>query len=235
MRVDAIVFDYGGTLTAPVSAEEVDPWRAVARYLAADREDALTTCLKAAEQAFWATTSTHCRSATITELIASAAADVDLRVPAVELRRAAVCHRDAWAPFERPDPSAASTLRALRDGGLRIALLSNTHWPRAFHERFLEQQGLIDFLNASIFTSELPYQKPHATAFRSALKALDVRDPSRAVFVGDRPLDDIHGASRAGMRTVLKAHGWERQPGFADPDAVIVELPEIIPLVEGWS
>ena len=39
---------------------------------------------------------------------------------------------------------------------------------------------------------------PHPSVFLAALEALGVSDPTRAVFVGDRPLDDISGAKASG-------------------------------------
>ena len=54
------------------------------------------------------------------------------------------------------------------------------------------------------------------------------------MFVGDRPLDDIHGARNVGMRTV-----WRENllvPGYdVEPDAVITRLPELLELVDDWS
>ena len=101
----------------------------------------------------------------------------------------------------------------LRERGLRIGLLSNTHWPRAFLERFLERDGLAGLIDVRLYTSEMPFQKPHPTAFRAALDALEVDDPSTAVFVGDRPWDDISGASGVGHahRPPPQPHGRTRR------------------------
>ena len=87
---------------------------------------------------------------------------------------------------------------------MAVGLLSNTHWPRPFIERFLERDGLADLIDARLYTSELPYMKPHPSVFPAALDAVGVADPARAVFVGDRPLDDISGAKGVGMRAVLR-------------------------------
>jgi putative hydrolase of the HAD superfamily len=122
------------------------------------------------------------------------------------LEEAATHYLDAWTPHIRHEPDAADTLRALRRRGLRIGLLSNTHWPRAFHERFLARDGLAGLIDARLYTSELHVMKPHPQAFRAALDALEVSDPARAVFVGDRPFDDIFGARQAGLRAVLRTN-----------------------------
>jgi putative hydrolase of the HAD superfamily len=217
-----------------VPAELVDAWRLAARHLSPDREDELTLRLVAVEAAFWTTTATHQRSATLADLLAAAAAELHLDVAEALLEEAAVRHLDSWTPHVRHDPEAGPTLTALRDRGLRIGLLSNTHWPRAFLERFLERDGLAGLIDARLYTSEMPFQKPHPTAFRAALEALDVDDPATAVFVGDRPWDDISGATAVGMRTVLRPNPMVAEDG-PEPDARIHELPQLLDLVAAWD
>jgi len=232
--IEAVIFDWGGTLSPFVEAELVDAWRLVARHLAPDREDELTEKLVAVEEAFWATTSTHQRSGTLAELLASATAELGLDAAEALLEEAAVRHLDAWTPHVRHDPDAVPTLAELRSRGLRVGLLSNTHWPRSFHERFLERDGLDQLIDARLYTSEMEFQKPHPAAFGAALTAVGVADPARAVFVGDRPWDDISGAKAVGMRAVLRKN--DLVPGYdVEPDAVISRLPEIVGLVDDWS
>ena len=234
MPVDAVIFDWGGTLSEFVEAELVDAWRLVARHLAPDREDEVTAKLLAVEEAFWSTTSTHQRSGTLADLLATAAAELGLDVAEALLEEAAVRHLDAWTPHVRHDPDAGPTLAELRERGLRLALLSNTHWPRSFHEHFLERDGLDQLIEARLYTSEMEFQKPHPAAFRAALEAVGVGDPGRAVFVGDRPWDDIHGARGVGLRTVWREN--RLVPGYdVEPDAVITALPELLELVDDWS
>jgi putative hydrolase of the HAD superfamily len=238
VTVEAVVFDWGGTLSVFVEAELVDAWRLAARHLSPEREDEVTERLMAVEAAFWATTASHQRSATLADLLAAAAAELGLDVAEALLEEAAVRHLDAWTDHIRHDPEAAATLAGLRERGLRIGLLSNTHWPRAFHERFLERDGLAELIDARLYTSEMPHQKPHPSAFAAALEALGVDDPSRAVFVGDRPWDDVVGARRSGLRAVLRPNPLvePRDPGWrdAEPDAVIERLPDLFPLIDAW-
>src|SRR3954470_4281023 len=230
MAVDAVIFDWGGTLSVFVEAELVDAWRLVARHLAPDREDEVTDVLVAVEEEFWATTSTHQRSATLTQLLAAASERLGLDAAEALLEEAATRHLDAWTPHVTHDPEAPAALRALRDNGARIGLLSNTHWPRTFHEHFLERDGLAELIDARLYTSEMPFQKPHPSAFRTALEALGVDDPARAVFVGDRPFDDISGAKGVGMRAVLRA--TSSVPGYdVEPDAVIDGFPALLDVV----
>jgi putative hydrolase of the HAD superfamily len=232
--VKAVVFDWGGTLSVFVRAELVDAWRLVARHLDPHREDEIAAQLVAVEGEFWASTASDQRSGTLAELIGRATAALGMDVGEALLEEAAVHHLDSWTPHIRHDLDAVPTLTALRERGLRIGLLSNTHWPRTFHERFLERDGLAELIDARLYTSEMPFQKPHPSAFRAALDALAVEDAGEAVFVGDRPWDDMTGAQGAGMRAVLRPNPWIADETRVDPDAVIRSLPELVALIDLW-
>lgn len=229
-----MVFDWGGTLAEFVELELIDMWRAAATHLDRDRADELTRRLLAVEEASWARTTTTQRSATLSDLLQQATRELGMDVAEALLEEAATHHLDAWTPHIRHDPDAAGVLTALRERGLRIGLLSNTHWPRTFHERFLERDGLVHLIDARVYTSELPWVKPHPAAFRAALDAIEVEDPRRAVFVGDRPHDDIRGARNAGLRAVLRPNPQlPPDPGNV-PDAVIPNLPALVEIVDAW-
>jgi putative hydrolase of the HAD superfamily len=96
------------------------------------------------------------------------------------------------------------------------------------------RDGLLDLIDGAVYTSEIDWTKPHPEAFAAAMAAVGVTDPSRCVFVGDRPYDDVHGAQRVGMRAVLVPHSDVPSFESAVPDAVIGRLAEIRPLVETW-
>src|SRR4051794_18284706 len=237
MTVEGVVFDWGGTLTAGttvVSLELVDVWRVTAHHLSPHREDELTEALLDAERQFWNRTTTTLESGTLADLLRHASDAVGLDVTEALLEEAATQHHDAWTPHISHDPDAAEVLAGLRARGLRIGLLSNTHWPRSFHEHFLERDGLVDLIDARLYSSELKFMKPHPDSFGAALEAIGVRDPSRAVFVGDRPYDDIFGAKRVGMRTVLRPNPVV-PPYDVTPDAVVQHLSELFAAIDQFD
>ena len=233
MSVRAVIFDWGGTLSEFVDLELVDAWRLAARHIDPDNESAVAARLVRVETDFWATTTSHQRSATLADLLAKATAELGLDVAEALLEEAAVRHLDAWTPHIRHDPDAAEVLSALRADGLRIGMLSNTHWPRTFHEHFLDRDGLVDLIDARLYTSEMPFQKPHPSAFLTAAEALGV-DPADTVFVGDRPWDDVSGARSVGMRTVLRPNPFAPNVEGVEPDARISALPQLVDLVRDW-
>lgn len=244
MSLDAVIFDWGGTLTPFSSIEMEDMWRLAAEHIVSHHqvegtpdleadEDEVTRRLMDVERAFWDRTETEAHAGTLGDLLAAATRALGVDVAEAVLEEAGVRYLDAWTPHITHDPEAVEVIAALRDRGLRIALLSNTHWPRTFHERFLERDGLAQLIEVRCYTSEMTHMKPHADAFRVPLEALGGIDPRRAVMVGDRPFDDIHGAKQLGMRAVLRAN--DEVPGYdVTPDAEIGALGELLPLIDGW-
>jgi putative hydrolase of the HAD superfamily len=233
MSIQAVIFDWGGTLSRWADIELLDMWRAAARRLAPDREEQLVKRLAAVEAATWRWVNTTRRSATLHDILTTASRELGLDFEEAVHAEAAEHHLAAWTPHIKHDPEAAATLRALRDRGLTIGLLSNTHWPRHFHEQLLEADGLAELIDARVYTSELDWVKPHPAAFRAALDAIDLQDPTAAVYVGDRPYDDMRGARHAGMRAVWRAN-THLPGGEAHADAVIHRLPELVDVVDGW-
>ena len=236
--IEAVIFDWGGTLSTHASSIRMeDLWRPAAEHLArhADHDgETIATQLATAEEAFWSRTSTHQRAGTLREIIDEAVDGLGLRVDRSVLDTAAEHYLDAWSGHIEHDPDAVGTLEALRSRGVRTALLSNTHWPPEYHDRFLERDGLAPLLDARLYTCELDYMKPHPQAFRDALDAVGVADPSRALFVGDRPWDDIFGAQRAGLRTALRPN--PAVPAYdVQPDIELGRLPELLDHLEAWA
>ena len=231
--VDAVIFDWGGTLSVYAGMDMVDMWRLAARHLAPEREEEVCARLVAVEEASWARVAVDQRSTTLSSLLAIASAELGLDVTEAVLEEAATHHLDSWTPHVQHDPDAVPTLAALKELGLVTGLLSNTHWPRAFHEHFLERDGLAGLIDVRCYTSELAYTKPHPAAFGAVLDALGLTDPRRAVFIGDRPYDDIFGAKSTGMRAVLRPNPLVPDHD-AQPDATVERLSELVELVEGW-
>ena len=235
-RIEAVIFDWGGTLADYAAIELVDMWRIAAHHLAghvAVPEEEILARLTAVEARMWERTTTDARAASLSDLLAEATRELGADVTAAVLEEAGTHYLDTWTPHIVHDAEAVATLTALRERGLRIGLLSNTHWPPAYHEHFLERDGLRDLIDARAYTSEMTYMKPHPEAFRHALDAVGVHDAARAVFVGDRLFDDIFGAQRAGMRAVHRVN--DKVPPYeVQPDATIHRLAELVPLIDGW-
>ncbi|GAA3518819.1 HAD family hydrolase [Actinocatenispora rupis] len=230
MTVDAVLFDWGGTLT-PWCPPTGRIWLSVAEALVpAGRAGAVALRLEAADAAVWQRSRLTQRSGTLAEILA--AADLPATPAAYEAFAAAT------EPMTYTDPDVSPLFRALRERGVRIGVLSNTTWPRALHERIFARDGVLDLIDGAVYSSEIPWTKPHPEAFGAAMAAVGATGPDRCVFVGDRTFDDIHGAGSIGMRTVLVPHSVipADQRGHTDgvPDAVVQRLGDLLDLVDGW-
>jgi putative hydrolase of the HAD superfamily len=231
--ISSVIFDWGGTLSVFADIDMVDMWRLAARHLAPEREEELTELLVAVEARTWERVKADQRSSTLSEILAMASTEIGLDVAEAVLEEAALHHLDSWTPHIVHDADAAPVLAALKSEGIRTGLLSNTHWPRSFHERFLERDGLADLIDVRLYTSEMTHTKPHPNAFRAALREVGAASPREVVFVGDRLYDDVFGAKAMGMKAVHRPNRFV--PDFdVQPDAVIQHLPELLPLVEEW-
>ena len=222
-----MIFDWGGTLTPWHTIDVAQLWTAVcALHFPAEAAATVAAALHAAESQLWRTAAQAHRSATIGALfeLAGVAATAELLASYVA----------AWEPHTFTDPDAPGLLQYLRDRRVRVGVLSNTMWPRSWHEDVFRRDGVLDLIDGAVYTSEIDWTKPHPEAFRAAMAAVGVSDPSRCVFVGDRPFDDVHGAQQAGMRAVLMPNSDVPPFAAAVPDAVISTLGELGPLVESW-
>lgn len=230
MTIDAVIFDWVGTLTPWHVVDAAAPWKAYAEAITPGDGHALAAALIAADEAAWETSrSTQCAT-TFAQVLARAGAD--------HHDAAVAAYRHAWEPHTLTDPDVPALFEGLRKRGIRVGVLSNTTWPREWHEAFFARDGVLDLIDGGAYTSELSHTKPHEVAFRAAMAAIGVDDPARCVFVGDRPYDDISGAAAFGMRTAFVPHSTipadQQVPVDVRPDAVIDRLPELIGHVDAW-
>ena len=228
--IEAVIFDWGGTLTPWKTIDPAEEWAALARVAAADRHEEATTALLAAAQTVWGRSRDEHTSATLEEICTLAGIEFDH------------AHFDDYKAFWEhatlADPDVLPLFSRLQVDGIKIGILSNTVWPRAWHEEYFERDGLLDLIDGAVYTSEIPWTKPAPEAFRAAVEAVGLDDPSRCVFVGDRLFDDIWGAANVGMRTIHVPHSVipAVQVGHTEgePDAVAERLAHVYDVVAGW-
>ena len=224
--IEAVVFDWGGTLTrwhdVDFHAESVALAQAVRSTPSAD-DDAHAERLHRAGEVVWGRSRDLQQSSTIADLFAEAGLEHD-----PELLQA---YFDFWEPHTLTDPDTRPMLEELRAMGLRTGVLSNTVWPREWHVRFFERDGVLDLIDGDVYSSEIPWTKPSPRAFRAAMDAVGVSDPAACVYVGDRLFDDVWGAQNAGMRAIHVPLSTipANQVGHTEgsPDAVVRSLLEV--------
>lgn len=238
MTIEAVIFDWGGTLTPWHDVDLLAQWYAYAQAYDPPRAGDLAARLLAEESVLWQGQRASAGAngtGSLAHVFAAAGVDTTTPAHALALRE----YLDFWEPHTYADPDAHALLTALRADGLRIGVLSNTLWPRAHHEAVFDRDGLLALIDGAVYTSETPWGKPHGDAFRAAMAAIGSPDPARTVFVGDRPWDDIHGAQQVGLRAVLVPHSQlpleQQVPVDVVPDAVVERLGDVLGVVRGWS
>lgn len=232
--IDAVVFDWGGTLTPWHDIDLRRQWVLYAQAYDPAHGDEVTDALLAAEAEAWRRSRTEHRSTRFDTIVRTAG----LRPCGAAHERALAAYRAFWEPHTWTDADAVPLLRALRERGVRVGVLSNTVWPRDEHELVFARDGVLELIDAAVYTSEIPWTKPHPEAFRAAARAVGVDEPARCVFVGDRLFDDIHGAASVGMRTVFVPHSRipvvQRGHTEGEPDAIVDRLADVLAVVDRW-
>jgi len=128
-----------------------------------------------------------------------------------------------------PSDDSASTLRALRERGLKLGVITNG--PSALQRRKLAALALDRSFDTILVSGEEGVRKPDAEIFRRALARLEV-EAHEAMFVGDHPVADVEGSHRAGLLAVWMFVPYWPPPDVPDPP-VIDSLHEILPIVDG--
>ena len=127
----------------------------------------------------------------------------------------------------KPFPGAIDTLRQLREGGVRLGLLTNgqAESQRGKIRRF----GLEPYFDHVQIEEEFGVGKPDEKAFRHALGALGV-GPSDAWMVGDNLDHDIRGAQQAGIYAVWLDASRSGLPAgsVTRPDRIIRALSDLL-------
>ena len=127
MAVDAVIFDWGGTLTPWHSIDAAQLWYWVCEeHFTGAEAGAHAAALHAAEIQLWQSALADHRSATMDHLFELAGVTATDPLLASYLR--------AWEPHTFTDPEVPVLFGELRERGIRIGVLSNTMWPRGWHE-----------------------------------------------------------------------------------------------------
>jgi putative hydrolase of the HAD superfamily len=220
--LEAVLFDWGDTLMqfaySPelVSAGHRAGLEAIGRGDLPDVETVTARFREEYEPLFWAPGTIE--EIEYPQLVRRLLADFGVEIDDEVLGRYLEAEHRAWDPARILAANTHPLLEALRERCLKLGLVSNAFDPGWLLHRDLEQMGLAQRLDFSVFSSEIGLRKPHPAIFEHALGALGV-EPERTLFVGDRLFEDVRGAAELGMTTVQAL--WFRadeHPDGAEPD-----------------
>lgn len=247
VSVEAVVFDWGGTLTPWHEVDLPQQWRVFAREvhgLPLDdprmplddlaEADSLAMRLAEVEERAWARGREGHESTSLADILDEAGID-----PAHDRHHLALAaYQRFWEPHTHTDPQVRPLWEALRESGVRVGVLSNTIWTRDYHREVFARDGVLDLLDGDVYSSEIHVVKPHREAFLLACEAVGVA-PERAVYVGDRLFEDVYGPHQVGMRAILVPHSDipanQRVSVDVKPDAVAHQLLDVADIVRRWN
>ncbi len=175
-QLQAVIFDWGGTLTPWVTVDHRLGWQQFAAVLHADEPElaeALSTRLREAEDARWACVRDEHTAFTVEHVLA------DAEVNSTEAALAATASSGCMPRTAGRRPVRCSTCSGSAGSGSGCS--RRRRGPPLWHEEWLARDGLLDRFDACVWSSDLPYTKPHRTAFLTAMAAVGVTDPARCV------------------------------------------------------
>jgi putative hydrolase of the HAD superfamily len=237
MDIRGVIFDWGGTLTPWHDVDLYAQWYAYSEVYDPENAAALARRLHDGEARRWR------RQRDTNGAVAAGALDQLFLDEGIDINgarhlRALGSYLDFWAPHTYADGDAKDVLAALKHRGYKVGVLSNTMWTAAHHTEVFARDDLDEYIDAAVYTSEIPVAKPHADAFRMILDALALV-AEESVYVGDRLWDDIAGAQQVGMRAIWIPHSTipahQVPDDSAEPDAVAHRLLDVFTIVESWQ
>ncbi len=106
------------------------------------------------------------------------------------------------------------TLKELKQADVRMAIISNTTNPGFMKDFERKQSGLDSFFEFSIYSSDVPYRKPHSSIFQLGIDKLGL-DRGEILHVGDDLVSDIAGAQSVGLAAAwINRNGEDRADGI---------------------
>lgn len=111
----------------------------------------------------------------------------------------------------------------------KIGLITNGR--TAIQYGKINQLGIADDFDTILVSEEAGIKKPDPRIFEMALINLDL-SPNECVYVGDHPVNDMEGASKAGMETIwIKVNQPWREGLSVTPKYTIKRLSELMQLL----
>ena len=112
---------------------------------------------------------------------------------------------------------------------MRLGIVSNTTNPGFMKDHEQTLMGLDPYFEFSIYSSEVPYRKPHPSIFQLALDRLNLK-ASEVLFIGDNIPADIAGAQSVGMSAAWLNRTGQASSSDVKPDYEIRSANELLTL-----
>ena len=232
--VDAVLFDYGGTLvtfTYPAAelAAVVERFRpAIAAATGRPTPDAKEIMNRILLPLESLVENPGEDEVPYFDTFAAAWRDYGLDLPERLMYEILDAEQTVWDGAARVDSSVPQVLSWIAAHGRKQAVCSNAPFPSEMMLRQVSANGVGDLVDAVVFSSQVGRRKPAPEIYHAALEAVGV-EAGRALFVGDRVREDYEGPLAVGMRAVICTAHASRKPGDGIPTiASLSALPEML-------
>lgn len=126
-------------------------------------------------------------------------------------------------------PNTLATLQTLVNEGILLAAVTTRGGFTL--SRDLEKEGLSEIFGAIVTGECVQKHKPDPEPVNRALELLGVKNPNRAVMVGDTDVDILAGRA-AGVRTIGAAYGFYGLNILrSNPDHIVHDISAILPII----
>ncbi len=127
-------------------------------------------------------------------------------------------------------PDVMPTLEGLKAAGIPMGVISNTTNPGFIKRLEQECSGVNPYFAFSIFSSEMPFRKPHPSIFEAAVGFLGL-EAKDILYVGDQLRNDVAGAQNAGMQAAWINRKGQTRGQQDHPDYEFQSLTELLDIV----
>lgn len=120
-------------------------------------------------------------------------------------------------------PNSEKLLKELKARGFIVGVITNG--PSILQNHKMDTSGLRPYCDIVVVSGDVGIHKPDPALFTYTAEKLGVL-PEECIYVGDHPVNDIQGATQAGMKAIRMNYGW-----FKDRD-VKIDIPVINDIIE---
>jgi len=220
LATKAVIFDWAWTLVDLVDEDDKRPFLKMFGFLRErginlpDFDDCYQTYRELFYKMIAESRQTHreaCFESVLKFLLLYYRIDIAGKATVAEILK--IYYREVFS-VRKVFPDVLQTLQGLQSADMRMGIISNTTNPPFMKDYERVKMGLDSFFEFSIYSSDVPYRKPHPSIFELAVHYLQL-EPREILFVGDSLAHDIAGAQNVGMQAA-----WINRKGKALPEGI---------------
>ncbi|MFD1737454.1 HAD family hydrolase [Bacillus salitolerans] len=130
--------------------------------------------------------------------------------------------------FSVPMENALEVIKEFKRRNIKLGIITNGSI-QTQHSK-IDCLGIRKYFDDIIVSDEVKIHKPNTNIFKISLERLEVL-PQEACYIGDHPINDIKGATEAGMKAIWLKGFREWDDSLVEPEMAIDNLKELLELV----